>query len=88
MHKSDSDEQSATRVISQADADRCCASSERDEPAPSSPSFVLTVELALVTSPVPFVAPQLGPALEAWRIVVPIPAGHVSKHLLLSVLLV
>jgi hypothetical protein len=64
MHKSDSDEQGATRVISQAEADRCCASSERDESAPSSPSFVLTVELALVTSPVPFVAPQLAPALE------------------------
>jgi hypothetical protein len=88
MHKSDSDEQGATRVISQAEADRCCASSERDEAAPSSPSFVLTVELALVTTPVPFVAPQVGPALEAWRSVVPIPAGHVSKHVLLSVFLV
>jgi hypothetical protein len=88
MHESDSDEQGATRVITQVEADRCCASSERDESAPSSPSFVLTVELALVTSAVPFVAPQLAPALEAWRTAVSIPAGHVSKHLLLSVLLV
>jgi hypothetical protein len=88
MHKSDSDEQGAKRVISQAEADRCCASSERDESAPSSPSFVLTVALAPVTSPAPLVVPQIGPELEAWRTVVPIPATHVSKHLLLSVLLV
>jgi hypothetical protein len=88
MHKSESDEQSAKRAISQAQADGCCASSERDESAPSSPSFLLTVALSIVTSPVPFVVPQTGPALEAWRTVVPIPATHVSKHLLLSVLLV
>lgn len=88
MHKPESDEQGAKRVVSQAEADRCCASSERDESAPSSPSFVLTVVLAVVTSPVPFAVPQIGPALEAWRTVVPIPATHVSKHLLLSVLLV
>jgi hypothetical protein len=88
MHKSDPHEQDSKRVVSQAEADRCCASSERDESTPSSPSFVLTVALALVTSPVPFVVPQIGPALEAWRTGVPIPATHVSKHLLLSVLLV
>jgi hypothetical protein len=88
MHKSDEDEQGAKRVISQVEADSCCASSERDESAPSSPSFVLTVALAIVTSAVPFVVPQIDPALEAWRTVVPIPATHVSKHLLLSVLLV
>jgi hypothetical protein len=88
MHTSESDGQGANRVISQAEADRCCASSERDESTPSSPSFVLTGAPALVTSPVPFVAPQIGLALEAWRTVVPIPATRVSKHLLLSVLLV
>jgi hypothetical protein len=48
----------------------------------------MTVTLALVMSPVPLIAPQIGPALEAWRTVVPIPATHVSKHLLLSVFLV
>jgi hypothetical protein len=46
------------------------------------------VELAPVTGPVLFIAPQLAPALEAWRTAVPIPTGHVSKHLLLAVLLV
>jgi hypothetical protein len=88
MHKSDSDDQGAKRVISQVEADRCCASSDRDESAPSSPSFVLTVALALVTSPVPFVVPQIAPALGTWRTVVPIAATHVPKHLLLSVFLV
>ena len=88
MHKSDSDDQSAKRVISQAEADRCCASSERDESAPSTPSFVLGVDLAPLASPVPFVVPDIGSAIGAWRTVVPIPATHVSKHLLLSVLLV
>ena len=88
MHKSDSHDQGGKRLISQAEADRCCASSEREESAPSSPSFVIAVALAPVTIPVPFVAPEIGPAFDAWRTVVPIPAAHVSKHLLLSVLLV
>ena len=88
MHKSHSDNDGATHVMSQAEADRCCASSERDEATPSSPSFVLTVALAPVVSPVPFVVPEVGPAIDAWRTAVPIPESHVSKHLLLSVLLV
>ena len=88
MHKSDSDDQGAKRVISQTEADRCCASSERDESAPSSSSFVLGVALAPLTSPAPFVVPEIGSAIGAWRTVVPIPPTHVSKHLLLSVLLV
>jgi hypothetical protein len=88
MHKSDSDDQGTKRVISQVEADRCCASSERDEPAPSSPSFVLGVALAPLPSPVPFVVPEIGSAIGAWRTVAPIPATRVSKHLLLSVLLV
>jgi hypothetical protein len=88
MHEGGSGEHGGKHAVSQAQADGCCASSERDESSPSSPSFVLTMALAPVTSPVPFVVPQIGPALEAWRTVVPIPATHVSKHLLLSVLLV
>ena len=89
MHKSDSDDDGAKRVISQAEADRCCASSEREDSAPSSPSFVLAVAaLAPITSPVPFVVPEIGSAIDAWRTLVPIPVTHVSKHLLLSVLLV
>ena len=88
MHKSDSDDQGAMRVISQAEADRCCASSERDESAPSSPPFVLGVALAPLASPVPFVVPEIASAIAAWRTGVPISATHVSKHLLLSVLLV
>ena len=88
MHKSGSDDDGAKRVISQAEADRCCASSERDDSAQPSPSFVLPVALAPITSPVPFVVPEIGSATDAWRTLVPIPAAHVSKHLLLSVLLV
>jgi hypothetical protein len=88
MHTSESNEQAANRVISQAEADRCCASSERDESVPSSSSFVFAVALVAVTSPVPFVVPEIGQAIEAWRTVVPVPGTHVSKHILLSVLLV
>lgn len=88
MHRSESDHDGANRVMSQAEADRCCASSERDESGLSSASFVLAVALAPIASPVSFVVPEIGSAIEAWRTLVPIPTTHVSKHLLLSVLLV
>ena len=88
MHKSGADDHGANRVIGQAEADRCCAASERDESGPSSASFVGSVVPAPAPSPVPFTVPDTGRAIAAWRTLVPIPATHVSKHLLLSVLLV
>jgi hypothetical protein len=88
MHKSDSDEHGAKRVISQAEADGCCASSEREDSAPSSSSFLSSLVFAPAPSPVPFATPNTDRATDVWRTLVPIPASHVSKHLLLSVFLV
>lgn len=80
--------QGSEQGISQAEADSCCAASERGDAAPLSSSFVLSVSLAVIPSPVPFVLPELATSLAAWRPPVPVPRGHIPKHLLLSVLLV
>ena len=87
MHKSDSHESLSRRGVSQAQADSCCAASERDEAAPSSLSFVSSMTLAVVASPVPFL-PEALTLSTGWPTQAPIPGTHVPKHLLLSVLLV
>jgi hypothetical protein len=87
MHESDSGQSGSGRAVTQAEADSCCAESERDDAAPSASVFVLTVPLAALTGPVPFVIPDFA-ASEAWRTHVPVPGTRVAKHLLLSVLLV
>ena len=48
MHKSDSPDSDSQRVISQAQADSCCLSSERQEPGPSTPTFAVTISLAVL----------------------------------------
>jgi|SRR5215471_3656938 len=87
MHKSES-HGSSTRVISQSQADNCCAAaSNRTQPSVASSSFVepgatpLPPLAGLVVQ-----APAL--ALREWRALVPLPISPVPKHLLLSVLLV
>jgi hypothetical protein len=69
----------------QADADRCCAASERNDPA--SPSGPATVAPGIVPDAVsvPLPEPVQG---DAWRASLPAPAARVAKHLLLSVFLV
>jgi DNA-binding transcriptional ArsR family regulator len=88
MHESDSDETSSRQVVSQAQADTRCASSERDDAAPSSSPFVLLVSLDAIRSPVQFVLPEAVAAFHASQTVVPLRGTHVPKHLLLSVFLV
>jgi hypothetical protein len=88
MHHSASERPGVKRVVTQAEADTCCASSERDESAPSSAPLALSIVLALAPGPVLFSVPEAGPAIGAWRTLVPLPAAHVPKHVLLSVFLV
>ena len=87
MHKSES-EDGPTRVVSQAEADRCCAASEHEDstPSPSNAGFFLTLAVAL--SPIPGLLPAPEAHADIWRASVPIPTGHVPKHVLLSVFLV
>jgi hypothetical protein len=87
MHKSDSDDGSAARVITQAEADRCCAASEPDDSAPSSSSG-FPVALGLEPHPVPSLLPEPQPRALCSRAPAPIPKAHVPRHVLLSVFLV
>lgn len=88
MHKSDSPGSHTQRVVSQADADSCCASAEREAPGPSTPTFAMTISWAVLGAAI--ILPAYTPALvlgEAWRHLTPIPASPVPKHVLLSVFL-
>jgi hypothetical protein len=88
MHKSDSEDDGAKRVVSQAEADTCCAASENDTSAPSSSTFNLNVPLAVFPSPLHVVLPATATPTSARRTLIPLPLSHVPKHVLLSVFLV
>jgi hypothetical protein len=88
MHKSDAPDSHTQRVVSQAQADSCCASSERGTSGPSTPTFAVTISSVLGPA---IVLPADVPVLvrsASWRTVNPIPASPVPKHVLLSVFLV
>lgn len=88
MHTSDSDEDRASRILTQTEADRCCAASEPGDssPSPSSVAFHATPGAVLISGPALFPEPE--PHGKIWRAPVPIAATHVPKHLLLTVFLV
>ena len=88
MHKGDSHNSASQRVLTQAQADSCCASSERKNSSQSSPTFVSGITAAVLG--VGVVLPADVPALvlsDAWRMSAPTPAAPVPKHVLLSVFL-
>ena len=87
MHRSES-EDGPTRVVTQAEADRCCAASEHEDSTPSQSNAAFFVTLAVALSPIPGLLPAPEAHADIWRASVPIPASHVPKHLLLSVFLV
>jgi hypothetical protein len=74
--------------ISQAAADDCCAQSQRHESSPSRTAFATTITLAVLQSlpPVVLNLSTAMPVAAPWE--APSPPARVSKHLLLSVLLV
>ena len=88
MHKSDNHEHSSKRVVSQAQADSCCAAAAqgRDSAAAGS-TFAVSGVIALVPVTV-FTVPTSAIASQEWRALVPLPVSSTPKHLLLSVLLV
>jgi hypothetical protein len=87
MHKSES-EDGPTRVVTQAEADRCCAASEHEDSTPSQSNAGFFLTLAVALSPIPGLLPAPEAHADIWRASVPIPTGHVPKHVLLSVFLV
>jgi hypothetical protein len=89
MHKGDSHRSASQRVLTQVQADSCCASSEGQKSNQSNPSFVVAITAAVLG--VGVVLPANVPALvlsDAWRTSAPIPVAPVPKHVLLSVFLV
>jgi hypothetical protein len=89
MHPADSHDGGSSRVLTQAQADSCCASSERQQSPASDAVQTLSISPA-VLGPSMVLPPTL-PALivsDGWRIVAPAPPPPVPKHVLLSVFLV
>ena len=89
MHKGDSHGSGSERVLTQAQADNCCASSEGKNSNQSSPTFVTAITAAVLGAGI--VLPANVPALvlsDGWRTSAPIPVAPVPKHVLLSVFLV
>ena len=89
MHKGDSHRSGSERVLTQAQADSCCASAEGHSSNQSNPSFVTAITAAVLG--VGVVLPANVPALvlsDAWRTSAPIPIAPVPKYVLLSVFLV
>jgi hypothetical protein len=89
MHKGDSHRSGSERVLTQAQADSCCAAAEGQSSNQSNLSFVTAITAAVLGLGV--VLPANVPALvlsDAWRMSAPIPIAPVPKHVLLSVFLV
>ena len=88
MHKSEQGDGAATRLITQAEADRCCAASEPDDAAPSQSSVNFSDVLDVASSPAPSLLPEPQHRALCSRAPAPIPKAHVPRHVLLSVFLV
>ena len=89
MHKGDSQGSASQRVLTQAQADSCCAASERESSDQSNPAFATAITVAVLGAGI--VLPASVPALvltDAWRTSAPIPVAPVPRHVLLSVFLV
>ena len=89
MHEGKSHHSIGEQVVSQAQADACCAASEGQQSNESAPTFLSLVSSAVLGAGV--VVPDLVPALvarDAWRTVLPIPIAPTPKYVLLSVFLV
>jgi len=89
MHKGDSQRSASARVLTQAQADSCCAAAEGQNSNQSNPSFVTAITAAVLGVGVGL--PANVPALvlsDGWRPAAPTRPGPVPRHVLLSVFLV
>jgi hypothetical protein len=89
IHEGDRHHSEGANLLTQTQADSCCASSQGEHSNQSSPTFVVVISGAVLGPGV--VVPVTSPALvlsDAWRTVLPIPIAPVPKHILLSVFLV
>ena len=89
MHKADSQMSGRDRVLTQVDADNCCAASEREKSSTSTPTTAIAISFAVLGPGI--ILPVSVPSRvvsDDWRIVAPLPTTPVAKHVLLSVFLV
>jgi predicted metal-binding membrane protein len=89
MHKGRSEEHGSQRVITQAQADACCAASEQEQSKSSNPTAVTAISPAVLG--VGVVLPVITPSLmltDGWRTDAPIHSPPVARHVLFSVFLV
>jgi len=86
MAPSGADSRTAS-MVTQSQADSCCAASGKREPGASVSTFVLSATLSVAPSPLPATVPAFHAGVEGWRALIPVPRAAVPKHLLLSVFL-
>ena len=90
MHGSPEPRTGSQRVVTQAQADSCCAASDTDDSTPSSADVSVSMSAALMPRALSTTAPPAAPtaSFDGWRTHVPLPVGQVAKHILLSVFLI
>ena len=89
MHKGNSHRSGSDRVLTQAQADSCCASSEGKDSNQFGPTFVAAITAAVLGDGIILPANVPGLVLSGeWRTSAPIPVEPVPKHVLFSVFLV
>jgi hypothetical protein len=89
MHKGESGESVSPHILTQAEADACCAASERKQSDTSSPTVVVSVAAPALGTTI--VVPARIPSRvlsDWWRTEAPSLIPPVPRHILLSVFLV
>jgi hypothetical protein len=87
--RSHTDGSDSERTLTQAQADSCCASSEREDSTRPDLGSIVAITHAVLGNGV--LIPASTPALvlsDHWRTVTPLPTTPVARHVLLSVFLV
>ena len=87
MHTSDNHEHSSRHVVSQAQADSCCAAAPQRRDAPAAGSTFAASGVMTLVPIAAFTVPVSAFMSRQWRALVPLPVSSTPKHLLLSVLL-
>jgi hypothetical protein len=87
MHNAETGLHSA-EILSQAQADSCCASSESTNPTPASPVFAMALPPVTVVQQFFTARPGVSCAFDAARDAVTVAIRRVPKHVFLSVFLI
>ena len=89
MHRSEGQGAGDRRIVTQVQADGCCAASEPDRSDQSTPTFAATISSAVLGTATALPATLPVFVLRgAWQVAVPLPPSSVPKHVRLSVFLV